>query len=79
MRSATLQLTLTESQFTLTPLSPHSASLCTHEDGCRNLSTHRLLWRATGRVALMCDHHTVEWAQEHGNHVTTAKLDAPAA
>jgi len=78
MRSANLQLTLSEPHFTLTPLSPHSISHCTHAEGCRRLATHRLLSRPEG-VALLCDVHTLAFAQEHRSGVTTARIEESAA
>jgi hypothetical protein len=80
MGSATLRLTIIGPRFSLTPLSPHVVSTCTHGDrSCTRLASHRLLSRLTADVQLLCDAHTIEWAQEHGHQVTTAKLDESAA
>jgi len=78
MASANLQLTLSEPNFTLTPLSPQTAAHCTHADGCRRLATHRLLSRPEG-VSLLCDVHTLDFAREHRSGVTTARVEESAA
>lgn len=72
MRSPNLQLTLSGLDFSMTPLPAAVDSPCTSEQPCRNRASHRLLFRATTVVTLLCDAHVLDWAAHRGYHVTTA-------
>lgn len=79
MRSPNLQLTLSGSDFSMTPL-PHTVdSPCNGDRSCRNRASHRLLMRPTAVVALLCDVHVLDWAAHRGHHVTTARSSDSAA
>jgi hypothetical protein len=79
MASPNLQLTLSDEQFTLTPLPGPTALPCTSDSSCRNLASHRILSRRPDRVELLCDAHTLAWACDHGVNITTARQYDPAA
>lgn len=79
MRSPNLQLTLTDEQFSLTPLPGATASPCTAGPQCQHLATHRLLSRTPAGVMLMCDEHTRQWAAEQRINVTTGTTYDSAA
>ena len=72
MPIATLQLTVSGSNFSLTPLPAQVQSRCTGEASCRERATHRLLVRSQASATLFCDDHVLEWAAQNGYHVTTA-------
>ena len=74
MPSPNLALTLIGKRFSLTPLPGHIVSWCTAADGaCGNFASHRLLSQPLCSVRLLCDTHTLAWAQQHGYSVTTAR------
>ena len=73
MRSPNLALTLSGKRFSITPLPAHIVSSCTADSGCANSATHRLLSRTVCAVKLLCDAHTLAWAQQHGHSITTAR------
>jgi len=80
--SVNLQLTRITDRFSITPLPPQVDARCTGHETCRNRATHRLLsWSPTtaSRVQLLCDSHAIEWAADHGLHITTARHRDPAA
>ena len=80
MRSPSLELKVSSGQFTLTPLPFHVGSPCTYGSGCKNVASHRLVRpRVHLSVVLLCDEHTLEWAQSNGLRVTTARLGNTAA
>jgi hypothetical protein len=82
MRSANLQLTRITDRFSMTPLPPQVDARCTGDERCHNRATHRLLsWSPTtpSRVHLLCDTHAIEWANDHGLQITTARHRDPAA
>jgi hypothetical protein len=70
MPIATLQLTVSGINFSLTPLPPQVQSRCT-SDACRERATHRLLVRSPASATLFCDEHVLEWTAQNGYHVTT--------
>jgi len=72
MPIATLQLTVSGINFSLTPLPAQVQSRCTSEASCRERATHRLLVRSPASATLFCDDHVLEWAAQNGYHVTTA-------
>jgi hypothetical protein len=76
MRRPHLQLTVHDSQFSVTPLPVQTASVCTSGWGCRKLASHRVLSRAASAVALFCDEHTIDWTLHQGMSITSGK---PAA
>lgn len=71
MPIATLQLTVSGSNFSLTPLPAQVQSHCTSDGSCRERATHRLLVRSSASATLFCDEHVLEWAALNGYHVTT--------
>lgn len=77
MGSQNLALTLAGKHFSITPLPAHIQSYCAFEARCGNLASHRLLLRRMATVQLLCDTHTLAWAQNHRHTITTA--DRPAA
>ncbi|HEX7140560.1 MAG TPA: hypothetical protein VF219_22100 [Vicinamibacterales bacterium] len=79
MSSPNLKLRVSSERFSMTPLPYQVESRCTHGDGCRNRATHRLLSPRDAGVHLLCDEHTLEWADGHGLRVTTARLGDSAA
>jgi hypothetical protein len=80
MRSPSLELKVTGEQYSLTPLPYQVGSPCTYGHDCPNRASHRLL-RPHEResVLLLCDSHTLEWAQTNGLRITTARLGNTAA
>jgi len=72
MSIANLQLTVSGSNFSLTPLPAQVQSPCTGGGACRHRASHRLLVRSPASATLMCDEHVLEWAAQNGYHVTTA-------
>jgi hypothetical protein len=80
MRSASLQLTIANERFSITPLSPTVAPRCTSGSSCQQLASHRLLLsRPPAGVQLLCDAHVIAWAGDNGLHVTTARFSESAA
>jgi hypothetical protein len=80
MRSASLQLTIANERFSITPLSAHVAPRCTGGDSCQHLASHRLLsTRPSAGVELLCDAHAIAWAGDNGLLVTTARFVDTAA
>jgi hypothetical protein len=80
MSIANLQLTVSGSNFSLTPLPAQVLSLCTGGGSCRHRASHRLLVRKPASATLFCDEHVLEWAAHNGYHVTTgARSDDSAA
>ena len=80
MSSPNLKLRVSSERFSMTPLPYQVESRCTHGESCRNRATHRLLLpREDAAVHLLCDEHTLEWADGHGLRVTTARLGDSAA
>jgi hypothetical protein len=80
MPIANLQLTVSGSDFSLTPLPAQVQSRCTSDKACRERATHRLLVRSPASATLMCDEHVLEWAALNGYSVTTAaRTDDSAA
>src|SRR5262245_15069432 len=80
MPIATLQLTVSGSNSSLTPLPAQVQSRCTNDASCRERATHRLLVRSPASATLFCDDHVLEWASQNGYHVTTgARSDDSAA
>jgi hypothetical protein len=80
MSIANLQLTVSGSNFSLTPLPAQVLSLCTGGGSCRHRASHRLLIRKPASTTLFCDEHVLEWAAHNGYHVTTgARSDDSAA
>jgi hypothetical protein len=79
MPIATLQLTVSGSNFSLTPLPAQVQSRCTSEATCCERATHRLLVRSPASATLFCDDHVLEWAAQNGYHVTTARSNDSAA
>jgi len=78
--SPNLKLRVSSERFSMTPLPYQVESRCTHSDGCRSRATHRLLSPREGTaVHLLCDEHTLEWADGHGLRVTTARIGDSAA
>jgi hypothetical protein len=73
MRSPNLALTLIGKRFSLTPLPGHIVSCCTADEACGHSATHRLLSHPLSSAKLLCDTHTLAWAQQHGHSVTTAR------
>jgi hypothetical protein len=71
MPIATLQLTVSGSNFSLTPLPAQVQSRCTGDASCRERATHRLLVRSPASATLFCDDHVLEWTGQNGYHVTT--------
>lgn len=71
MPIATLQLTVSGTNFSLTPLPAQVQSRCTGDSCCRERATHRLLVRAPASATLFCDDHVLDWAAQNGYHVTT--------
>ena len=71
MSIANLQLTVSGSNFSLTPLPAQVQSRCTSDASCRHRASHRLLVRAPASATLFCDEHVLEWAAHNGYHVTT--------
>jgi len=75
--SPNLKLRVSSDRFTMTPLPYQVESRCTADGGCRNRATHRLLVPRDGNnVQLLCDEHTIEWADGHGLRITTARVSA---
>jgi len=72
MSIANLQLTVSGSNFSLTPLPAQVQSRCTGDASCRDRASHRLLVRSPASATLFCDEHVLEWAAHNGYHVTTA-------
>ena len=72
MSIANLQLTVSGSNFSLTPLPAQVQSRCTGDATCRHRASHRLLVRSPASATLFCDEHVLEWAAHNGYHVTTA-------
>jgi hypothetical protein len=80
MPIANLQLTVSGSNFSLTPLPAQVQSRCTSDAKCRERATHRLLVRSPASATLMCDEHVLDWASLNGYAVTTAvRTDDSAA
>lgn len=79
MRSANLQLTIANEEFSITPLPAQVYSPCTVGHDCHQRASHRLLWSNTQGAELLCDVHAVAWASDHGLRVTTARFDDSAA
>jgi len=71
MPIATLQLTVSGTNFSLTPLPAQVQSRCTGDSSCRERASHRLLVRMPSSTTLFCDEHVLEWAGQNGYHVTT--------
>jgi hypothetical protein len=76
MRTSSLQLTLTDHRFTLTPLPGRTACTCMSNSRCRNLASHRILSRRPAVAVLLCDDHTVEWTLGQAMSVTAPKPPA---
>jgi len=72
MSIANLQLTVSGSNFSLTPLPAQVQSPCTGGNACRGRATHRLLVRSPSSATLLCDEHVLDWSALNGYHVTTA-------
>ena len=80
MSSPNLKLRVSSDLFSMTPLPYQVDSQCTFGDGCRNRASHRLLLPREGAgVQLLCDEHTLEWADGHGLRITTARRGDSAA
>ncbi len=80
MSSPNLKLRVSSDRFSMTPLPYQVDSQCTFGDGCRNRASHRLLLPREGAgVQLLCDEHTLEWADGHGLRITTARRGDSAA
>ena len=80
MSSPNLKLRVSSERFSMTPLPYQVESRCTVGGGCRNRASHRLLAPQEGTaVQLLCDEHTLEWADGHGLRITTARLGDSAA
>jgi hypothetical protein len=80
MSSPNLTLRVISDRFSLTPLPYQVDSPCTAGEPCRNRATHRLLLpRDAAGVQLLCDAHTLEWANGQGLRITTARLGDSAA
>ena len=80
MSSPNLKLRVSSDRFSMTPLPYQVESRCTFDGGCRNRASHRLLIPREGNnVQLLCDEHTIEWADGHGLRITTARIGDSAA
>ena len=80
MSSPNLKLRVSSERFSMTPLPYQVESRCTSDGGCRNRASHRLLVAGEGNtVQLLCDEHTLQWADDHGLRITTARLGNSAA
>jgi hypothetical protein len=78
--SPNLKLRVSSDRFSMTPLPYQVESRCTYGDGCRNRASHRLLRpHESTTVQLLCDEHTLEWADSLGLRITTARLGDSAA
>jgi hypothetical protein len=72
----TLQLTLTDQRFTLTPLPLQTAHVCMSRWNCRNVASHRISSRRPAAIVMLCDDHTIEWTLNQALSITARK---PAA
>jgi hypothetical protein len=79
MPSVNLQLTISNGQFSITPLPAQVESRCTVDHACSQRATHRLLWSHVSGAELMCDVHAIAWAGDNGLQITTARYNHPAA
>jgi hypothetical protein len=61
MRTALLQLTVTDQRFSLTPLPVQTAYVCMSSWKCRKVASHRIFSRRPASVVMLCDDHTIEW------------------
>ena len=73
MPIANLRLTLSDSNFSLTPLPAQVQSPCTGDRSCRERASHRLIVREPASTTLFCDEHVLEWAAHNSYTVTTAR------
>ena len=80
MSSPNLKLRISSDRFSMTPLPYQVDSPCTGGTNCRNRASHRLLSpREEAAVQMLCDEHTLDWADGHGLRITTARRSDSAA
>jgi hypothetical protein len=73
MRRPNLQLTLSDTRFSLTPLPSNEASMCTSTWSCRKVASHRVQSHIPPGFAMLCDDHTIEWTLNQGWSITTKR------
>ena len=77
MSSVSLQLTIANGDFSITPLPAQVGSRCSADDHCPHRATHRLIWSRLSGVELLCDVHAIAWVGDHGLQITTARFTDP--